>query len=150
MGASARLAAVRAAAVVRILTGVIFLAEGWSKVAGAFVRGGFAEQAREMAGQSWPFWKHVLETAVVPRADLFGWLFALGEAAAGVGLILGLATRVAAGGGAALMLLVLLGSGRGEPGATWDMWVTAGLTAKLTTGPTFHEFMTDVSYPELH
>lgn len=122
---------VRTAAVIRILTGLIFLAEGWSKLVGPFVRGGFSASVKEMAAQTWPFWKHFLETVVAPRAELFGWAFALGEFAVGIGLILGLFTRVAAGGGIALMLLVLLGSGRGEPGASWDMWVTAGLTAKF-------------------
>ena len=121
----------RTAAVIRILTGLIFLAEGWSKLKGEFVRGGFAASVQEMAAGTWPFWKHVLETIVAPRAEVFGWAFALGELAVGIGLILGLFTRVAAGGGMALMLLVLLGSGRAEPGATWDTWVTAGLTAKF-------------------
>lgn len=121
----------RAAAVLRILTGLIFLAEGWSKLQGEFVRGGFAASVKEMAAGAWPFWKHVLETVVAPRADVLGWALALGELAVGIGLILGLFTRVAAGGGIALMLLVLLGAARAEPGATWDTWVTAGLTAKF-------------------
>ena len=121
----------RTAAVIRILTGLIFLAEGWSKLRGEFVRGGFAAAIKEMGAETWPFWKHFLETVVAPRAEIFGWAFALGELAVGIGLILGLLTRVAAGGGVALMILILLGSGRGEPGATWDMWVTAGLTAKF-------------------
>lgn len=121
----------RTAAIVRILTGLIFLAEGWSKLTGEFVRGGFAGDIKQMAAETWPFWKHVLEAWVAPRAEVFGWAFALGELAVGIGLLLGLFTRVAAGGGIALMILVLLGSGRGEPDASWDMWVTAGLTAKL-------------------
>jgi thiosulfate dehydrogenase (quinone) large subunit len=123
--------ALRTAAVVRILTGLIFLAEGWSKLTGEFVRGGFSGDVKRMAAETWPFWKSFLETVVAPRAEVFGWAFALGELAVGIGLIVGLFTRVAAGGGIALMILVLLGSGRGEPGATWDMWVTAGLTAKF-------------------
>jgi thiosulfate dehydrogenase [quinone] large subunit len=122
----------RTAAIVRILTGLLFLALGWSKISGDFVRGGFAESAREAATETWPFWKQFLESTVIPQANLFGWVFALGEVAVGVGLILGLLTRVAAAGGIALMVVILLGSGRGEPGATWDKWVTAGLTAKLT------------------
>ena len=121
----------RTAAVIRILTGLIFLAEGWSKLRGEFVRGGFAASVKEMAAGTWPFWKQFLETVVAPRAEVLGWAFAVGELAVGIGLILGLLTRVAAGGGIALMILVLLGSGRAEPGASWDMWVTAGLTAKF-------------------
>jgi uncharacterized membrane protein YphA (DoxX/SURF4 family) len=50
----------------------------------------------------------------------------------GIGLVLGLFTRVAAAAGALLMFVILLGTARGEPGATWDQWVTAGMTAKFT------------------
>ena len=121
----------RTAAVVRILTGLILVALGWGKVTGEFVRGGFAAQARQMAGETWPFWKAFLEKTVVPNAGPLSWAFALGEIAVGVGLILGLLTRVAAVGGIVLMVTVLLGSGHGEPGATWDQWVTAGMTAKF-------------------
>ena len=121
----------RTAAVVRILTGLIFLAEGWSKLQGGFVRGGFAVSVKETAAEAWPFWKHFLETVVAPHAEVLGWAFAFGELAVGIGLVVGLFTRVAAAGGIALMILVLLGSARAEPGATWDTWVTAGLTPKF-------------------
>ena len=122
----------RTAAAVRILTGVLWIALGWGKVTGDFVTTGFAASAREMAAGTWPFWKGFLETTVVPHAGAFAWAFALSEIAIGIGLVLGLFTRVAAAGGVALMLPILLGSGRGGPGATWDQWVTAGLTAKFT------------------
>ncbi len=125
-------AAVRTAAAVRILTGVLWIALGWGKATGDFVKSGFAEGAKEMAAGSWPFWKAFLEGTVLPHAGVFGWALALGEIAVGVGLVLGLFTRVAAAGGVALVLSILLGSARGAPGATWDQWVTAGLTAKFT------------------
>jgi uncharacterized membrane protein YphA (DoxX/SURF4 family) len=99
---------------------------------GEFVRGGFATQAKQMAGETWPFWKAFLEKAVVPNAEVFSWAFVLGEIAVGVGLLLGLFTRVAAAGAVALMASILLGTGRSEPGASWDQWVTAGLTSKFT------------------
>ncbi len=121
----------RTAAVVRILTGLIFLAEGWSKLTGKFVRGGFAAGVKETAAGAWPFWRHFLETTVAPNAQAFGWAFALGELAGGIGLLLGLLTRVAAGGGMALMILMLLGSARAGAGAPWHQWVTEGLTAKF-------------------
>jgi uncharacterized membrane protein YphA (DoxX/SURF4 family) len=123
---------VRTAAVVRILTGVLMIALGWGKLTGEFVRGGFATQAKQMAGETWPFWRTFLEKTVVPNAGVFGSAFALGEIAVGLGLLLGLYTRVAAAGGVALMASILLGAGRAEPGASWDQWVTAGLTSKFT------------------
>lgn len=120
----------RLAAAVRIATGLIFVAEGAGKLTGDFVRGGFARSAAEMAQKSWPFWKSFLESAVVPRAGVFGWIFALGEAAVGIGLLLGLFTRVAAAGGAAQMVAILLGQSY-VPGSSWDKWITAGLTTKF-------------------
>ncbi len=122
----------RTAAVVRILTGVMLIALGWGKVAGDFVRTGFAEETRQIAAETWPFWKAFLEKVVLPNASVFGWVLALGEIAVGLGLVFGLFTRVAAAGGIALMAAILIGTGRGEPGASWDQWVTAGMTAKFT------------------
>jgi thiosulfate dehydrogenase [quinone] large subunit len=122
---------VRAAAIVRILTGVLFVAEGLSKVTGDFVRGGFAAPLGRIAAGSFPFWKRFLETTVAPHADAFAWVVALGELSVGLGLIAGLWTRVAAAGGALLMLAIALGAARPEPGASWDDWITSGLTPKL-------------------
>ena len=121
----------RGAAVVRILTGVLFVAEGLSKITGDFVRGGFAEQAHRIAAGSFPFWKRFLETLVAPHAALFGWLFALGELCVGIALIAGFLTRPSAVAGGLLMLSIVLGAARPEAGASWDDWITAGLTPKL-------------------
>ena len=64
-------ATARGVAIARILTGVIFVAEGVSKIRGEFVRGGFAESVRETAGHAWPFWASFLRSTVlhcrVPR-----------------------------------------------------------------------------------
>jgi uncharacterized membrane protein YphA (DoxX/SURF4 family) len=122
---------VRIAAIVRVLTGVLFVAEGLSKISGQFVRGGFAGHVGEIAAGSFPVWKRFLETAVIPHAALFAWVVALGEFAVGVGLLIGYLTRVAAGGGALLMLAIVLGQAKPEAGAAWDDWITAGLTPKL-------------------
>ena len=120
----------RLAAAVRVATGTLFVAEGAGKLFGDFVRGGFARSAGEMAHSSWPFWKSFLQSAVLPNAGMFGWIFALGELAVGIGLLLGLATRIAAGGGAVLMVAILLSQSY-VPGSTWDKWITAGLTTKF-------------------
>ena len=121
----------RIAAIVRILTGVLFVAEGLSKISGQFVRGDFASHVRGIAADSFPFWKRFLEWAVVPRANLFAWVIALGELAVGVGLLVGFLTRVAAGGGALLTLAIALGQAKPEPGAAWGDWITSGITPKL-------------------
>jgi uncharacterized membrane protein YphA (DoxX/SURF4 family) len=124
------LASARIAALVRMLTGVLFIAEGYGKVSGRFVHGGFAEQAREIATKAWPFWGRFLHDAVLPNAAAVAWVVALGELAVGIGLFLGLWTRVAALGGALLVLSFLLGQSY-VPGGPWDGWVTAGLTSKF-------------------
>ena len=123
--------AMRVAAVVRILTGVLFVAEGLSKVAGGFVRGEFADSARRMAAATFPFWKRFLESVVLPHATVFAWLVALGELFVGIALIAGFLTRTAAVAGALLMLSIALGASRPAAGAAWDDWITAGLTPKL-------------------
>jgi thiosulfate dehydrogenase [quinone] large subunit len=133
----------RAIAIARILTGVLFVAEGASKIAGDFVRGGFAESVRETAaGRAWPFWASFLEAVVQPNASAFGWFFALAELALGVGLVLGLLTRVAAVCGMVLMLIILLGATY-VPGRSWDEWVTSGLNAKFAFLLLWLLFLTD-------
>lgn len=119
----------RLAAVVRIGTGALFIAAGAAKLQGDFVHG-FARSVEEMARESWPFWKSFLLSVVLPRAAVFGWAVAAGELAIGIGLFLGLATRVAAGAGAVLMVSILLCQSY-VPGASWDKWVTAGLPTKF-------------------
>jgi uncharacterized membrane protein YphA (DoxX/SURF4 family) len=121
----------RVAALVRILTGVLFVAEGLSKVTGGFVRGEFAEPTRRMAAETFPFWRRFLESVVLPHAGLFAWLVALGELAVGIALVAGFQARAAAIGGALLMLSIALGAAKPEAGAAWDDWITAGLTPKL-------------------
>lgn len=121
----------RLAALVRILTGMIFVAEGLGKILGPFVRGGFAKQTTEMLSQAWPFWRAFLKGVVLPNASAFGWLVAVGELAVGLALLLGLWTRFAAAAGAALMLSILLCQSDPGRGASWDRWITAGLTTKF-------------------
>ncbi|HEX9303652.1 MAG TPA: DoxX family protein [Thermoanaerobaculia bacterium] len=118
-------------AIVRIVTGVIFFAEGFSKITGDFVQGGFVQSAREMAaGKAWPFWSGFLKSVVIPNATGFGWFFALAELALGVALILGFLARAAAVGGILLMVILLLGQTDVRKGG-WTEWVTAGLPTKF-------------------
>jgi thiosulfate dehydrogenase [quinone] large subunit len=117
-------------AIARILTGVIFIAEGAAKIGGEFVRGGFAKSVRETAAEAWPMWGSFLRSVVLPNAGAFGWFFAVAELALGIGLVLGFLTRVAAVGGILLMVILLLGQTH-VPGAGWEKWVTAGLTSKF-------------------
>jgi uncharacterized membrane protein YphA (DoxX/SURF4 family) len=124
-------AGARLAALVRMATGLIFIAEGAGKMLGGFVKGGFARQTTEMLSQAWPFWAGFLRAVVLPRAGLFAWVIAAGELAVGTGLLIGLWTRAAAAGGALLMLSILLAQSYPAAGASWDTWITAGLTTKF-------------------
>ena|SRR5215470_16228314 len=123
-------AGARLAALVRMLTGVIFIASGYGKATGPFVKGGFAKSAEQLARDGWPFWSAFLKSTVLPHAEVFGWIVALGELAVGIGLLLGFLTRIAAVCGALLLLTILLGQSY-VPGSTWDHWITAGLTTKF-------------------
>ena len=107
----------RTAAAVRILTGLLFVAEGYSKLTGEFVSGGFGKAAARISHEAWPFWGEFLRSTVVPRAGTLAWAFALGELAVGIGLLLGLWTRVACVGGLLLMTTILLGDARAGAGA---------------------------------
>ena len=124
-------AGARLAALVRILTGVIFVAEGLSKILGEFVHGGFAKSAAGMAKEAWPFWRPMLQNVILPNASIFAWVVAGGELALGIALMLGLLTRLAAICGSLLMLSILLGQSYPGPGAPWDKWITSGLTTRF-------------------
>jgi uncharacterized membrane protein YphA (DoxX/SURF4 family) len=131
MGFTSGSGGARLAALVRIATGVIFIAEGAGKILGGFVRGGFGRQTTEMLSQAWPFWAGFLRSVVIPHAAVFAWVVALGELALGTGLLLGLWTRMAAAGGVLLMLSILLSQSYPAGGASWDKWITAGLVTKF-------------------
>lgn len=122
-------AAARLAALVRILTGVIFAGMGASKVTGSFARV-FEKGARDMLAQSWPFWASFLKKIVLPHATAFAWIAAAGELAIGIGILVGFLTRWAAASGVLLMLAILLGQ-TWVPGAKWDQWIYSGLPTKF-------------------
>jgi len=120
----------RLTALVRMATGLLFLAEGFGKVTGKFVHGAFAQDAQEMSRKSWPLWGSFLRSVVVPHTSLFAWVVALGELLLGVALLLGVLTRIAAAAGVLLLLSIVLGQSY-VPGADWVGWITAGLTTKF-------------------
>jgi uncharacterized membrane protein YphA (DoxX/SURF4 family) len=120
----------RGAALIRIATGAIFVAEGYSKITGPFVRGGFGKNAQEIAAKAWPVWGRFLHAVVIPNAAAVAWLVAAGELAVGLGLLAGVWTRWASAGGALLVLSFLLGQFY-VPGGSWSDWVTAGLPSKF-------------------
>ena len=121
----------RLAALVRILTGLIFVVLGTSKVFGEFVHGGFALAVKGMIKDSWPVWRGFLQSVVLPIAHVFAWIVALGELSLGIGLLLGFWTQVVAAGGSLLMLSILLGQSYPGPGSSLEKWVMAGLITKF-------------------
>ena len=123
--------AARPAALVRIVTGAIFIAEGLGKILGEFVHGGFAKSASGMMKEAWPFWRGMLHDVILPHASVFAWIVAAGELALGIALLLGLWTRVATACGSLLMISILLGQSYPGPGSSWDKWITEGLTTKF-------------------
>ena len=127
-------------AALRILVGLWFLkslftkihwslAGGFLPVPGAterwlgFLPGRLAEYA---AGNPLPWYRAFLEHVAVPHAQLFAQLTALGEAAVGVGLVLGLFTEAAAGVGFLLALNYGLASYWQGPGQQGFHLVLAG------------------------
>jgi uncharacterized membrane protein YphA (DoxX/SURF4 family) len=125
-------AGARLAALVRMLAGVLFGTLGLEKILGEFVHGGFGKGVRDsMLKSSWPFWRMFLESTILPHASAFAWIVAVSELALGIALLIGFLTRPAAVAGALLMLTILLGQSFPGAQASWDQWVTAGLTTKF-------------------
>ena len=118
----------RSVAFARVVAGAIFFCEGYGKVAGAFVRGGFAKSASEMAAKGYPFWRPFLERVVVPHPTPFAWSIALGEIAIGLSLLLGFLVRWSSGAGIAMMLAIGFGNSWPGAGAHWNQYVAAWLT----------------------
>jgi uncharacterized membrane protein YphA (DoxX/SURF4 family) len=117
----------RSIALARIVAGAIFACSGFAKVTGAFVRGGFAKSAAEMAGQGYPFWRPFLQRVVVPHPEPFAWAVALGELALGLSLLSGLLVRWASAAGIVLMASIGFGGAWPGPHAEWHQYVTAWL-----------------------
>ena len=116
--------AAKTIAIVRILTGGIFLFFGQYKIASpAFAYGGFEEWIRDFLAQDMPvsFMKPVLLRIALAHPVLCARIVGWGELAIGLSLVLGLLVRVASIGGAVEMIFLALSTwyapGRHAP--TW-------------------------------
>jgi thiosulfate dehydrogenase [quinone] large subunit len=118
----------RSIAFARIVTGVMFLCEGYGKITGSFLHGGFAKNAAQMAKEGFPFWRPILEKLVLPHPSPFGWAIALGELAIGLSLVFGFLVRWACACGILMMLVIGLGGSWPAAGAHGNQYVTAWLT----------------------
>jgi thiosulfate dehydrogenase (quinone) large subunit len=112
-----------ALATLRILVGMFFVLFGEYKVFGtAFtLRGGFEEWIRSFLAQgAYPWMKPVLESIILPHAQICAFLTAYGELMIGLGLVVGLLTRTASGFG--IVLMALLWASAGYPGPHVALW----------------------------
>ena len=111
-------------AVVRILTGIIFLFFGEYKIAGpAFAHGGFQGWIHGWLSQNEPlgFYGVFLQKFVLVHPVLCARVVGWGELAIGIALVLGLFVRVASVGGAIHMISLALATwyAPGHGVATW-------------------------------
>lgn len=109
--------------VVRLYLASVFIPAGWGKVTsgewlfgdGAPIQGMVGGAVASEGTPAWYVW--FLESVVQPNAGLFATLVALGELAAGLGLLVGLLTGFAAFGGVFMNAnFVLAGSLGANPG----------------------------------
>ncbi|MHB8411278.1 MAG: DoxX family protein [Candidatus Acidiferrales bacterium] len=117
-------AARKTIAVVRILTGIIFLFFGEYKIAGpAFAHGGFEGWIHGWLSQNEPvgFYRVFLEKFVLVHPVLCARIVGWGELAIGIALVLGLFVRIASVGGAIHMISLALATWYG-PGHGAAMW----------------------------
>ena len=117
----------RSIAFARIVTGLIFFCEGYGKVTGSFLHGGFAKSVEHMAREGYPFWTTFLERVVVVHPAPFAWAIALGELAIALSLLSGFLVRWSSAGGILMMLAIGLGSAWPGADAHWYQYVTAWL-----------------------
>jgi uncharacterized membrane protein YphA (DoxX/SURF4 family) len=112
----------------RVIAGLIFFAEGYLKITGKFVHGGFARSAAGMAKNGFPFWRPFLQSVVLPHPAPFGWAVGLGELALGLSLLFGFLVRISCTLGIVLMLLIGFGASYPEAGSSWARYASDWLT----------------------
>jgi thiosulfate dehydrogenase [quinone] large subunit len=134
-----------ALATLRIFVGIFFLLFGEYKVFGTefTLHGGFEESIRGFLEQgAYPWMAPVLRHVVLPHAHLWAFLTAYGELLIGLGLILGVLTRLASVFGLLLMVMLCLSAGYPGPhvalwryfGASLDSSVFAGCFSAFLVG----------------
>lgn len=129
----------RTIAVVRILTGVLFLLFGEYKVASpAFAHAGFPQYLQGyVQGSAVSFYRPVL-AMLIPHVVFFGYLVGIVELVIAASMILGLWVRPISVVGALFMLNLFLASWW-EPGHGVPLWRYFG--AELDTIPLFFLFL---------
>jgi thiosulfate dehydrogenase [quinone] large subunit len=109
-------------AVIRIGLGLYFLSFAFQKLAGNYLStgAGLGRQLQQGIGGSQDFYQPFLSTLIIPNADAFARLVALGEVCVAASMILGLLTR--AGGIVAIFLNLnyMLMKGLLNPGGSVD------------------------------
>ncbi len=120
---------------IRLFAGWVFLRASIVKLAG----GWFDHPKLQAIVEGWlqddkpySFFAPFLRSVVLPNAQLFGRMVALGELAVGCALLLGLVTRAAAAGGLFLTLMFLLARGDGLDGNPTAPFVVMMLTLLLS------------------
>ena len=99
----------------RVLFGVILLAEGWGKLQGGWLHGTPLLSSLDgwiAAGKPYGFFLPVVETARA-HPKIFGALVTMGELAIGLSMLLGVVTRASALLGAVMLLSFAFGAGQG-------------------------------------
>ena len=106
-------------AVLRIYVGYYLFFQGVGKYQRTFPKGDWiGRQIGDIATLDlYPWYKTFLQRYVVPHGELFGYLVMIGEIAVGVGLLLGLFTRLSALVGLFMVANYYLGPGTARGGA---------------------------------
>jgi putative oxidoreductase len=104
-------AARAALAMLRVYLGVVFLVSGVPKVGRDFTPtlAGFLE--RVALDKATPLYRRFVEAVVLPNVETFALLVTGGEVLAGIALVLGLCTRLAAAGALLMTLNYMLAKG---------------------------------------
>ena len=105
-------------AVLRIYVGYYLFFQGIGKFQRNFPKGDWiGRQIGDIASLDlYPWYKGFLQRYVVPHSELFGYLIMIGEIAVGVGLLLGLFTRLSALVGLFMLANYYLGPGTARGG----------------------------------
>jgi thiosulfate dehydrogenase [quinone] large subunit len=99
--------------ILRVYTGIFFAWHGFGKLRRGNFSDGLEGFLNAQAGKTFAFYQPFIESVVLPNKAIFASLVACGELAVGIAMILGLATRYAAGAGALLVLNFWFAKGQG-------------------------------------